>query len=286
MEPVQFAAAAYNYLMHFRRAVIVVACALTAAADAQPQDLPPRDSFLREAREVLARSQQVWHLYSYKERRTELHLNPFGRMGTDGTLVMEVRPSADPRLTYRRVIERNGVALPKVELDRQDAEHRTRVARLERERASQSDGGQRDDMLARRRAEMVVQDVVDTLQFDLVRRETRNGRPAIVMSFAARPNARPVTRQGRVARVFKGEIWIDEASREVIDLKAVATSDATFGGFLAKIYEGTEAVVERREIAPGVWMPTRLTLRGNVRALFRRARLDHVVEWFDYRAIR
>jgi hypothetical protein len=30
-------------------------------------------------------------------------------------------------------------------------------------------------------------------------------------------------------------------------------------------------------------MPTRLTLTGDVRALFRKAKIDHVIEWFDYR---
>jgi hypothetical protein len=271
--------------VHSSRAVIVIACALAVATDAQPQDLPPRDSFLREAREALARSQRVWHLYSYKERRTDLHLNPFGRMGSGGTRVTEVRPSADPRLTYRLVIERDGKAVPQAELVRQDAEHRARVARIAREDASRADRAAQDDMLARRRAEMVVADVVDTLQFDLVRRESRKGRQAVVVSFAPRPNARPTTRQGKVARVFKGEVWIDEASREVIDVLAVAIGDVTFGGFVGKIYEGTQATIERREIEPGVWMPSRLTLNGDVRALFRKARLDHVVEWFDYRAI-
>jgi hypothetical protein len=266
------------------RVLIVFGCVLAAAATpAQPQALPPRDTFLSEARAALTRSQQVWHLYSYKERRTDLHLNPFGRMGTGGTRVSEVRPSPDPRFTYRRVIERGGVAVPQAELDRQDAEYRDRIARIQREDASHTERARQDEMLARRRAEMIVSDVVDTLQFDLVRRDTRNGRPAIVVAFAARPNARPATREGRVARVFKGEVWIDEASREVIDLAAVATDDVTFGGFVGKIYEGTQATVERREIEPGVWMPTRLTLKGDVRALFRKARLDHVVEWFDYR---
>ena len=269
--------------MHSRCAVIVIACALSIATNAQPQDLPPRDSFLREARDVLSRSQQVWHLYSYKERRTDLHLNPFGRMGTGGTRVTEVRPSADPRLTYRRVIERNGAAVPQAELDRQDAEYRARVARIAPRDASDGDGSDADDQLARRRAEMVVTDVVNTLQFDLVRRDVRNGRPAIVVSFAGRPNARPTTREGKVARVFKGELWIDEASREVIDVAAMATDDVTFGGFVGKIYEGTQASIERREIQPGVWMPMRLTLKGDVRALFRKVRIDHVVEWFDYR---
>lgn len=272
-----------------RLAGVVVAIIVLAAPGAgQTADLPNRDTFLREARDVLARSQQVWHRYAYKERRTELHMNPFGRMGTGGTRLIEVRPSPDPRLTYRRTIERDGVPVPPAELQRQDAEYRARVAAVERnggdEAADQAERRRRDDQLARRRAQMVIDDVVNTLQFDIVRREFQDGRPVIVVSFAAKPNARPTTREGRLAKVFTGHIWIDEASREVTHLRGVASDDVSFGGFIAKVYEGTEAYVERREIEPGVWMPTRLTLTGEFRALFRKARIDHVIEWFEYRS--
>jgi hypothetical protein len=42
--------------------------------------------------------------------------------------------------------------------------------------------------------------------------------------------------------------------------------------------------MSRREIAPGVWMPTGVTFTGEGRALlFRRMKIDYVVEWFDYR---
>lgn len=270
-----------------RQASIVVACALLAAHSAgQSVDLPHRATFLRETREALTRSQELWHRYSYRERRTELHLNPFGRMGMGGTRVTEVRPAADPRLTYRRVLERNGAPVSQVELDRQDVEYRARAAQVKREAASADDAKRRqqDELLARRRAKMIIDDVVNTLQFDLARREVRDGRPAIVIVFAARRDARPSTREGRLAKVFTGEIWVDEATREVMHLEGVAGDEVTFGGFVAKVYEGTKAVVVRREIEPGVWMPTRLTLTGNVRALFRKARIDHIAEWFDYRS--
>ena len=133
---------------------------------------------------------------------------------------------------------------------------------------------------------MTVDEVVKTLQFDLVRREARDGRPAIVIAFAARPDARPSTREGRLARAFAGHLWVDEATRELMYLEGVAGDDVSFGGFVAKVYEGTKAVIVRQEIEPGVWMPTRLTLTGDVRALFRRTKIDHVVEWFDYRSTR
>ena len=262
---------------------------LSSVTGGQTIDLPPRDAFLRDVRENMSRSQLLWHRYAYKERRTDLHTNPFGRLGTGDTRVLEVRPASDPRLTYRRVLEVNGVAVSQAELDRQADEHRARVARIERDEARQSaDDAERrkqDDLLARRRAQMMLDDVVNTLQFDLARREFRDGRPGIIIAFAAKPNARPVTREGRAAKAFTGEIWVDDASREVVSVKARATDDVSFGGFIAKIYEGTEVNIERREIEPGVWMPIRLTLTGEFRALFRRARIDHHIEWFDYRVI-
>jgi hypothetical protein len=273
----------------FNASLVAAVVMLAATSAAQNPGLPDRDSFLKAARENMARSQQVWHRYAYKERRTDLHTNPFGRLGTGDTRVLEVRPASDPRLTYRRLLEVNGVAVSQAERDRQDAEYRARAARIEREEARQSpDDAERrkqNDLLARRRAQMVLDDVVNTLQFDLARREFRHGRPAVVVTFKPRPHARPVTREGRVARVFTGEIWVDEAAREVVSVSARATDDVSFGGFVAKIYEGTEAGIERREVEPGVWMPTRLTLKGEFRALFRRATIDHHVEWFDYKAI-
>ena len=272
-----------------RAAGLLTACALlTAHSAAQSADLPDRVTFLREAREASTRSQQLWHRYTYKERRTEMHLNPFGRMGMGGTRVTEVRPAADPRLTYRRIIERNGVRVSQLELDRQEAEYRARAAQVQREiaRADADDRERRqqDELLAKQRAQMIVTDVVNSLQFDLVRRELHNGRPAIVVSFTGVPSARPTTREGRLAKAFAGHFLVDEATREVMYLEGVAKDDVTFGGFIAKVYEGTKAVVVREEVDPGVWMPTRLTLSGDVRALFRKAKIDHVIEWFDYRS--
>jgi len=263
-------------------AVVAASIVVAGAGTGQTRDLPPRDVFLREAREVATRSQEGWHRYEYRERSTELHLNPFGRMGTGGTRVFEVRPSPNPKLTYRRMIEQNGVPVSSAELDGQDADYRTRARRL-----TQDDGNasqrQNDDLLARHRAQMIVDDVVNTMQFDLARREFRDGRPMIAVTFAAKPNARPVSREGQLTGVFRGEILVDEATREISAVTGVAIDDVAFGGFIAKVYKGTEIAVERREVLPGVWMPTRLTLKGDVRALFRKARIDHIVEWFDYR---
>jgi hypothetical protein len=251
------------------------------------EQLPDHDTFLRETRAALGRSQQVAHRYAYKERRTDLHVNPFGRMGTSDTRLLQVYPSPNPQLTYKRVIERNGVPVPRQELEQQDAAYRVTAAEVQRRLAREDDEDrrerEREDLVARRRAETVIADVVSTLRFDIVRREWRDGVSTIVVGFAGRPEARPTTRQGRIAKAFKGHIWVREESHEISHVEAVAVDDVSFGGFIAKLYEGTHAVVERREIERDVWMPTQVKLSGDIRALFRRTRIDYAVEWFDYR---
>ena len=42
-------------------------------------------------------------------------------------------------------------------------------------------------MLAKKRAQMIVEDVVSTLAFKIERREYRAGAPVIVVSFSAKP---------------------------------------------------------------------------------------------------
>src|SRR5688572_32953417 len=118
---------------------------LLHAQDARP--LPDSDTFYAAVRENIARAQQANHLYAYKERRTDIHTNPFGRIGTGGTRVFEVHPSANSQLTYRRLVERNGVPVGQKELEEQDRAYRRRVAEVE-QRANRSTADDR-----RRRAE-------------------------------------------------------------------------------------------------------------------------------------
>jgi hypothetical protein len=265
-----------------RAAAVLLGLVLTQGSG----PLPDPQAFLQEVRENLSRSQRLAHTYAYKERRADFHINPFGRMGKGDTRVTQVYPAPNPQLTHRRIIERNGEPVTAEDLARQDAEYRLNaepvLRRLARENTEDRLERERDEALARRRAEMMIADVVDTLKFEVLRREVRSGVPAIVVGFAARPEARPNTRQGRVAKVFRGRVWIHEGAREVMHVEAVATDDVSFGGFVAKLYEGTEASLDRHEIDPGIWMPTRMQLGGEVRALFRKTKLDILVEWFDY----
>jgi hypothetical protein len=257
--------------------------------DARP--LPDPGTFSAAVRENLARAQQVTHRYAYKERRTELHTNPFGRIGTGGTRVIEVYPSANRDLTYRRLVERNGVPVGAEERAEQDRAYRRHVADVERRAARRTTDDRRrraeEDATARQRADAMIGDVVDSLLFKLEGRVMYDGEEAIAIAFAPKPDARPKTRQGRLAQKFAGTMWVRETDAEVMHLEAHAVDDISFGlGIVARLNKGTTATLTRRPVPGGVWMPTELTLSGRGRAaLFRRLVVDYSIEWFDYAPI-
>jgi len=264
---------------------------LSPGASAQNGPLPDGATFYRAVRENLARAERASHLYTYTERRTDLHTNPFGRLGTEGTSLFEVYPSPVRQLVYRRLVARNGMPEDAMELARRDEEYRARVSEVLRARDDRSVEDERraqdEAARARERRERAINDVIDALAFTLKERTVYNGVPAIVITFSPRADARPSTRQGRTAQKFAGTIWVDERAAEVMHLEATSVADITYGlGIVARLGEGTEARVTRRPIGDGLWMPTSLTLSGSGRAvLFRRLVVDFSIEWFDYRRL-
>ena len=270
----------------FVAVVAVTVCRMPVTTGREIGPLPDRDAFLKAARERLLESHERFHQFSYKERRVDLHWNPFGRMGVGDTRVWHVYPSPDPQRVRRIEIERKGVPASPESIARQDAEYRRRLAAVMRRRAAEDVDERRsreqDELLVRRRARTMIDDVVNALEFTISRRDQRDGSPAIVVTFKGRPDATPVTREGRIAKAFRGETWIHEDSREVMYAEATAVHDVSFGSFLAKLYEGGIASVVRQPIGPGVWMPVKVQFQGQARALFRHTSFDYVVEWFDY----
>ena len=245
----------------------VVAALALLASFAQARPLPDADSFYRETRANLERSQREQFRFAYKERRTELHTNPFGRLGSGETVAYEVTPDEGGAVVLRRLIERGGQPVTS-----------SKVERIEFKR-----GQERRDRPRR----SVWEDTVQTLRMTMDRRETYGGRAAIVVLFEPRPEAQPQTREGRLAKVFKGSIWVDELSREVVRVEAMAMDDISIGmGLVARLNEGSTVSLTRERVDDSTWLLTSLRFAGEGRALlFRKLTVNHVIEWFDYRKV-
>ena len=125
------------------------------------------------------------------------------------------------------------------------------------------------------------------LNFALDRREMLRGRNTIVVTFTPKADAKPETSQGRIARQFKGSVWVDEAMREVVRIEATAIDDISIGaGLIARLNEGTKATLTREQVDGNIWLPTSVRFTGQGRALlFRRLNIDQRIDWFDYKRV-
>jgi len=243
-----------------RAAAAALLLQAAAANDARP--LPDPAAFFDSVRAHLAKSQDEQKLFAYKERRSDLDLNPFGRVGTRGTRVIEVTPVPGGTTVTRRLLERDGKSV----------ENSTPVRR---------------EIRMTEQGRSIVDDVAATLDVSIDRRERLDGRDAIVAVFKARRDARPRTREGRLARGFAGEIWIDEEAREVVKVDARAIDDLSFGyGVLGRLNEGATVTVRRQPIERNLWMPVSVRFDGEGRALlFRKLTINFALDWFDYRRV-
>jgi hypothetical protein len=167
----------------------------------------------------------------------------------------------------RRLIERDGQPVRNASVEKTDLREQQRTEKRPRKSG--------------------LDDSVAMLDFAVARRETMKGRSTIVVNFTPKPNARPETSEGRIAKLFKGSVWIDEAQHEVVRIEATAIDDITVGmGLVARLNEGTTATVTREQIDGNIWLPTSIRFVGQGRALlFRRLNIDQRIEWFDYRKL-
>jgi len=245
-----------------RTLLVVAATVLAATVGAQERPLPNRQQFFDTTRANLERSQARQASYAYRERRRELHTNPFGRLGSGtGTEEFEVTPLPDGGIS-RTLVARDGQAVK----DGQTTRSRPR---------------------ARTSKRSAVADTADALDLVLDHRERLNGRDVIVVLFTPKPGAQPESREGKLAHNFRGKIFVDEADAEVVRVEATVIEDITYGlGVVARVNKGASVTLERERVDAETWLPTSIRLSGDGRAmLFRKLRVDHLIEWFDYRRV-
>ena len=243
-----------------RTLLAIVASGLVFAASAQERPLPDQQQFFETTRTNLERSQRRQAEYAYRERRRELHTNPFGRLGSGtGTEEFEVTPLPEGG-TARTLVARDGKPVPGAETTRTRPRART----------------------SRRSA---VADTAAALELTVDHRERLNGRDVIVVTFSPKPDAQPETREGKLARNFRGKIFVDEAAAEVVRVEATAVEDISYGlGVVARLNKGASVTLVRERVDAQTWLPTSIRFSGEGRAmLFRKLHVDHAIEWFDYR---
>jgi hypothetical protein len=269
--------------------VVLLGATSSAQAPApqdQEQPLPEAKAFLQEFRSALRRDSKLLADYTYAEKDTVIDLDSSGKPKKTETKVYQVLYGAEEWQTYRRLIMKDGKPLSTKELDKQDREERDRVEKEKRKRAGWSESKRKEEQAKEDRKEReIMDDVFGLYDIRLVRRETVDGRSAILVTYKPKPEFKPKTDEGKILQHIGGRAWIAENDRQLARLEAEATETISIGaGILARVSKGSTFTFERRKINDEIWLPVRAELLLNGRLmLLKGLNQRQIAEYSDHR---
>lgn len=262
---------------------------LTTPASPQDRPLPDLQAFLQETRTRLQPDGLRQSGYVFVETRREEKLDASGRPTEETVQAFESYPGLPGEPRWQRLIRKNGVAMPAADLARQDRARRARVMAYARRLERAPDGLRaeeaRDREKERRELEAIIDDVLRIYDIRMLGRESIGGHQTVVLSFSSRPGAQPQTSAGKWLRSFTGKAWVSETEYELVRLETEARETISIGlGLLARVYKGSRAEFDRRNVNGDQWLPVRASYTASARVLLvRQLRVRSTSEYSDYR---
>jgi hypothetical protein len=126
-------------------------------------------------------------------------------------------------------------------------------------------------------------DFPNAFNYELLREEVMNGRPAYVLGATPKERSGPLSRAAKVLSGMKGTIWIEKASFHVIRGECTVFAPVPIFGILAKVLPGTSIELEMAPVSDQVWLITRFGLALNVSKLgFHSSQITNTT-YSDYR---
>jgi len=116
--------------------------------------------------------------------------------------------------------------------------------------------------------------------------ETCNGRLCDVYELQPNPNFHPRSIVQDILTRVTAKIWVDHDANQLSHGEAHVMRDISFGGgFLGKLYRGGVFSMDQREVAPGIWLPTRYQYDFTARKFLFMYEQHQYVEAREYRHI-
>ena len=133
----------------------------------------------------------------------------------------------------------------------------------------------------------MIDDMFRVWSFQMVRRDNVQGRPALVIAFEPREDAKPQTRSGRwFFRNTRGVAWVDELDHRIVRMHTTVINDISLAwGLFAKVHKGTEILREWRKVDDEVWLPSMSLKRFRARAFMVGLNFQEIEQYFDYRKL-
>lgn len=243
----------------------------------------------QDAREIVRKSvefdQANWMRmadYTWTARLHERHFDGHDRVTSEHkeaweTLVLDGEP-------FRRMLERDGKALPPDEQRKEQQKLDKETAKLAKSTPEQKQRRAAELEKERRHDREFLLELPDAFDLKIDGEDKIDGRDVWVISGMPKPGYHPKTHDGAALLKIRGKMWIDKQDFQWVRVEAETTATISWGLFLARLNPGAKLVLEQTRVNDEVWLPKREYVVGNGRiGLVKRLSEDQEITWNDYK---
>lgn len=256
------------------RGLLITAVSLVAWP--VPAQSPP-------AREIVDRAVERYARQAPEEARFEAiieeiteHLDGNGEVGKVERQTYRQYPVEG--VVYEELVARDGVPLDPddVEDEENRREEFAEEVRKRRERP-------RDDYPEDENAIVFDQEFVDRYEFSILGEEVLDGERVWVLYLEPKAGDLPVRRRiDHALNHSTGRIWVSQADYGLARVEFEMRESVRFWGGILGTLRNTVGRIEFDRVAEGVWLPSTLDVRFDLRILFSNVRRRVVREWGAY----
>ena len=224
--------------------------------------------------------------YAFTQTETDREINGKGELKKETVKVYEVYPLPN-REPVQKLISENGVPLSPERAAKEDRRVQEEFVKADREKDKDAKKAaeRRAEQEKKREEGTEISPFLRVCEFVSPRRETLEGREAIVFDFRPRAGFRPKNREESLIAKLVGVMWIDPVDKQVIRLEArLAEGFKMAGGLLVSLKPGAALVIEQTRMVQGVWLPRFAQINLSVKVLlFAGGEYNKTIEWSEYR---
>jgi len=234
-----------------------IAGLLLSALNAVPQ--PSTAEIIRRS---VANTRADWNMapdYNFTERDV---VTGNAQSSTKTYLVMMIDGSP-----YDKLIAANGRQLAPALAAEEERKLQEEIAQRAHETRSEKRKRIAEYIRGRRQDDDLLQEMIKAIDFQLTGEDTVDGRRCFVLEGSPKPGYRPKTRDTKVLKGMRGEMWIDEQQYQWVKVQAKVFRPVAFGLFIAHVEPGTEFTLEQQPVQGTLWLPSHFSMHVKARVL-------------------
>jgi hypothetical protein len=223
--------------------------------------------------------------YTFVKRQVERQLNGKGGVKSAESKTYEVMVLYDEQV--ERLVAKDDKPLPDKDAAKEEEKIRRIIDKRENETADQRRKRLEHEEKNREEQREFLQEVSDAYSFRLAGIDDLGGRETYVIDATPRPGFQPHRREAKILPKFRVRVWIDKTDTQWVKLQAQVIDTVSFGWFLARLYKGSQLLIEATRMNDEVWLPRYVDVKVDGRlALLKNLDMEMEVTFRDYKKFR